>query len=318
MSLKLIVDRLRVEPGTVQTTSVVVDAEMAFQMLTDYAYGNQRRILPSNWRRHYKAMTTGKWLPDSQIDLAVLPDGTTYLINGYHRLTAQVEAATEICYSIRVHGVRDAKEAEAVYSTLDTDLMVRGVGTVVRAAQETLPGDFQGTLRAKFYTAIMYLMFGRRGTIPLDEMEPIWREYLPAMNVIGDLLRSHASTRKKVSARLKANGFLMVMLETFRLTEGEERKRTYEFWNRIVEGNDPTGHTVALRDFIIDRAYKWVYNNKGAARPRGGMNEVEFCASAAIRIYQRYMKGGKPLTIIHPGKASYGRIDVAYSPSHRR
>jgi hypothetical protein len=83
-------------------------------------------------------MRRGQWLPKSQIDFARMSDGRVIMVNGHHRMRAQVAATCDILWSVVIHDCATDADLRSLYYRFDTDLRPR-------SAQNILSGiDFAG------------------------------------------------------------------------------------------------------------------------------------------------------------------------------
>ena len=69
-------------------------------------------------------MRRGLWLPKTQLDFARV-GGNLVLVNGHHRMHAQIAAATNILWNVIVHDCDDADQVAALYWKFDTTLRKR-------------------------------------------------------------------------------------------------------------------------------------------------------------------------------------------------
>lgn len=86
-----------------------------------------------------RQMADGTWLPKSPIDFARLPDGTLTLVNGHHRMLAQVQSGRDIDWNVVIHDVDDESDVAALFWRFDTVMRVRSMQNVlagVNASEE--------------------------------------------------------------------------------------------------------------------------------------------------------------------------------------
>ena len=77
--------------------------ESANTFLADYRFKGQRKINAKQVRHYARQMINGGWVKDSVLQIAVLPDGTMILVNGYHRLDAVTVAEVSQEFIIIYH-----------------------------------------------------------------------------------------------------------------------------------------------------------------------------------------------------------------------
>jgi hypothetical protein len=76
-------------------------------------------------------MRRGLWLPKTQIDFANV-NGRKILVNGHHRMHAQIAAGTNIIWNVVVHDCADEAEVAALYWKFDTTVRKRTTSNLVR------------------------------------------------------------------------------------------------------------------------------------------------------------------------------------------
>lgn len=95
-----------------------------------------------------RQMTDGVWLPKSPIDFARMPDGTLTLVNGHHRMLAQVKSARDIEWNVIIHDVESEEEIASLFWRFDTVMRVRSMHNVLDGvnAAENLDLSKSGTI----------------------------------------------------------------------------------------------------------------------------------------------------------------------------
>jgi hypothetical protein len=76
-------------------------------------------------------MRRGQWLEKSQIDFARLPTGRLILVNGHHRMHAQILAASNILWSVVIHDCAGDHEVRGLYYRFDTNLRKRSSSNIL-------------------------------------------------------------------------------------------------------------------------------------------------------------------------------------------
>lgn len=85
-----------------------------------------------------RMMRAGDWRDGGVIEFARFPDGTLTMLDGHHRMLAQVEAGVDVIWNIAIHDVADQDEFRNLFWTYDTTLRVRTRANIldgVRAAE---------------------------------------------------------------------------------------------------------------------------------------------------------------------------------------
>lgn len=86
-----------------------------------------------------RMMKDGAWRSGGVIEFARLPDGKITLVDGHHRMLAQVEAGVDVQWTILIHDVQDDDELRNLFWTFDTTLRKRTLTNVlagVNAAEQ--------------------------------------------------------------------------------------------------------------------------------------------------------------------------------------
>lgn len=75
-------------------------------------------------------MRRGNWLPKSQLDFARL-DGRLTLVNGHHRMRAQIESQADILWNIAIHECDSKAAVKSLYYRFDTNLRKRTAANIM-------------------------------------------------------------------------------------------------------------------------------------------------------------------------------------------
>lgn len=98
----------------------VIYPDLANQILKDCAWDKQRNPKESVIRQYSIQMDRGEWKPGSMIRLAWVPNHPKpYLMDGQHRLLAQVRANKPVRYLVSLEEVSSEEEAALIYATID-------------------------------------------------------------------------------------------------------------------------------------------------------------------------------------------------------
>lgn len=97
-------------------------AAQARRLLETWEFHKQRNIRPSRVTTYRRQMEEGDWNYRTEMHIGVLPDGTCYLLNGYHRLTALIQVETP-GYTLPVRFIytlmRDVQDIADYYMVMD-------------------------------------------------------------------------------------------------------------------------------------------------------------------------------------------------------
>jgi hypothetical protein len=78
-----------------------------------------------------RMMRSGAWRSGGAIEFARTPDGKLTLVDGHHRMLAQVEAAVNVVWNVLIHEVPDEKALASLFWTYDTTLRKRSMSNVL-------------------------------------------------------------------------------------------------------------------------------------------------------------------------------------------
>lgn len=149
---------------TISSTSIsrLVSPDEAATWLEKNQYIYQRPLSKRLVRAYRELMEQGEWPPATQIEFAVnLKTGQTVLVNGQHRLHAQVESKTYQEYSIARINYTTDEELAFIYATRD----IGSVRTPVQAVRAYGIQDELGLTTWQLTTAIAATkMIGNRFT----------------------------------------------------------------------------------------------------------------------------------------------------------
>lgn len=96
---------------------VVFTAETARTYRRDFHFPGQRKLSDFNTQRLVHEMGAGRFRGD--VVLAVMPNGTKYIVNGNHTLEAIAKCGARFRSVVTYINVADIAEASALYSTFD-------------------------------------------------------------------------------------------------------------------------------------------------------------------------------------------------------
>lgn len=78
-----------------------------------------------------RMMRSGAWREGGAIEFARLPSGQLTLVDGHHRMLAQVEAGVDIVWTVIIHDVADEADLRNLFWTYDTTLRKRSMQNVL-------------------------------------------------------------------------------------------------------------------------------------------------------------------------------------------
>lgn len=206
-------------------------AVQANQVLLQAEYEGQRAISATHVDVLADLMKRGQWLPKNQIDFADI-DGRLVLVNGYHRMNAQVASGKTILWTIVIHPCRDDAEVRSLYYKFDTNARTRTGVQIIAGIGFADQHGLSAGMAAKLFNAIPIIASGfskavkDRDTLTTrvtDRRLALAREYAPAARLYEQCL---GRLPIKVGSKFRTAGVTAVALATLRY---QPRKAT-DFW----------------------------------------------------------------------------------------
>lgn len=99
-------------------------AVQANQVLNQATYDRQRKISADHVAVLADIMKRGQWEPKDKLDFALFK-GDLILVNGYHRMTAQVACGKTIEWTVVIHQCRTLEQVRGLYYKFDTNTRTR-------------------------------------------------------------------------------------------------------------------------------------------------------------------------------------------------
>ena len=166
-------------------------------------------------------MTRGLWLPKTQIDFARV-GSRLVLVNGHHRMRAQMMSGASILWNIVIHDCRDDDELRSLYWRFDTNLRKRSASNILTgigfAEQTGLPKEIATALWNAAPVIGAGMRFARyqqekRVMLP-DERLTICREYVDHAAFMASAIKPVAL--KTIKSKLMQVSQFAVALVTLR------------------------------------------------------------------------------------------------------
>lgn len=115
------------------TVNEVVDSESARRMRDTMQFQRQRDLEDWNIQRLTKEMYRGRFIPYTQVYIAVYPDGAMAILNGNHTLEAIWVCGIPQPLAITYQPVADEDEAAKIYTAFDNQ-KIRSIKDGIRAS----------------------------------------------------------------------------------------------------------------------------------------------------------------------------------------
>lgn len=110
----------------------VVHPDLARTLLGSCQFVGQRAVNPAHVETLALLMLEGQWFPGDQLTFCAVPGAGHFLVNGYHRLHAVIEAQTAVEFNIRVLQAHDMEGVRRAYASFDTVDRKRGPGDILQ------------------------------------------------------------------------------------------------------------------------------------------------------------------------------------------
>jgi hypothetical protein len=122
-----------------------------------------------------RQMIDGTWLTKSPIDFARLPDGKITLVNGHHRMLAQVRSGRDIVWNVVIHDCADEDEIANLFWRFDTVMRKRSMTNILSGVNAAENMGLSKSGAVALARAVVFIDGGMR---PLNG--PASRNYTPA------------------------------------------------------------------------------------------------------------------------------------------
>ena len=222
--------------GFIREGFVIFSAEQAEAVLAHCRYDRQRNELKA--KAHIatlaEQMRRGLWLPKTQIDFARV-GSRMVLVNGNHRMHAQVMAGSDILWSVVIHDCANEDEVAQLYWKFDTTLRKRTTSNVVGgiglASDLGIGKQFADSLWACAGPLHRGLRFrGEYGSVDIlpDDRVGICREYAAEAKILEDAAKK---APLPIRRKMKTVSVMSIALVTLR----HQPEKAYEFWIGLCE-----------------------------------------------------------------------------------
>jgi len=245
-------------------------------------------------KRHIDAlarqMTDGTWLAKSPIDFARTPDGKLTLVNGHHRMLAQVQAGKDIEWSVSIHECADEAEVADLFWRFDTILRKRSNTNVMNAVNAAGTFGLSKTTTMYLPSAVTFIDFGMRAPTGANskvytpaEKLALMDEWQAEARIYDELV---AVAPGRVRRKLLGAQVFAVALLTLRSTP----KVAVDFWQGVAadDGLNRGDPRKTLIDFLRDT--------------HGASTGLTSTAAAAARAWNAHY-AGRQLSMMRVGSA---------------
>lgn len=236
-----------------------------------------------------RQMSDGTWLPKSPIDFARLPDGSLTLVNGHHRMLAQVQSGRDIEWNIVIHDVEDEEEIAGLFYRFDTVMRVRTMTNVLAGVDAAGELELSKMATVALSSAVVFIDNGLRPPTGTHS-----KKYTPAekLALMADWQAEARIYDECVSAAVKdarRKLFGIQVMAIGLVTIRANTESAIKFWTGIAEDDglrrgDPRK---TLLDFLRDT--------------HAASSGLTYTAAACARAWAAW-EAGKELTMIRVGR----------------
>lgn len=211
---------------------ITLTAVQANQVLLHAGYDGQRKISAAHVDVLADIMTRGGWEPKDKVDFAQF-DGRLILVNGYHRMSAQVACGKAILWTVVIHPCVTLNEVRSLYYRFDTNTKIRGTAQVLNGINFAEQTGLAKTTAKALYEAIPFIAAGfssdKRDADVLtnrvtDRRLSMATEYVKAAQMYEKCLGRQPA---KTMAKFRTGGIAAVALVTLRY----QPKMAMAFWS---------------------------------------------------------------------------------------
>lgn len=207
-------------------------------ILKEAAYDRQRKISADHVSVLADLMRRKEWEPRDKVDFALLND-RLILVNGYHRMTAQVMSGATIEWTVVIHRCKDEEAVRSLYYKFDTNTRVRTSSQIMAGVDFAGTHGLNGKVASALFNAVPVIAsgfkYGHKAKDVLtnkvmDRRLRVAGEYVAAAKKFQACLDG---APVKIRSKLLRGGVTAVALVTVRY----QPIRAVEFWTGVVQND---------------------------------------------------------------------------------
>jgi hypothetical protein len=206
--------------GFLREGLVTLNPAQANMILRELPYEHQRDLTraKSHIATLAEQMSRKLWLSKTQIDFARVGD-RLILVNGHHRMAAQVQAAANILWNITFHDCADMTAVANLYWRFDTTLRKRSASNILTGLGFAEEHGLSATIASALWGAAPIIANGMRfsvyqnGTAALliDDRQAVAQRFVPQAMQMQEFI---AAANPAVRQRLRVSSRFAVALVT--------------------------------------------------------------------------------------------------------
>lgn len=288
--------------GWVMEGSAVVTPDMAQTILQTCGFDGQRTVFDHQVNLLLATAESGEWLDDDQLSFCVLPDGSKYMVNGYHRMHMVIAYGKPLRFYFRMIPAKDMAHVRRIYVQFDTMIRKRSDAEIIDAMDVLDTFGLSGAVATKIYRAAPLLAnkmrFYNYQTMP-EIISNVTNKFRAAETywAIGKTYQDYLTD---ATQRHKRRMLIPAIVATAMLTIKYQPEKAEKFWRSVasMEGlaiNDPR---LTLAKTLDERQYTVIYKN-------GTIPDAAIDASLAWNAFYR----GRSLQYIRTGSCKKYKLD---------
>lgn len=182
-----------------------------------------------------RMMKSGAWRPGGTIEFARTPDGKMTLVDGHHRMLAQVEAGVNVVWTVLIHDVADQDGVRSLFWTYDTTLRKRSLTNVLAGVNAAEEMDMPKQMAHAVAKAAIFIDNGMRANVGQASRLYTPDEMLRLASMWAEEGRLYAkcieAAPNAIKLKLRGGQITAAALVTFRA----DSARAQEFWSGLAE-----------------------------------------------------------------------------------
>lgn len=182
-------------------------------------------------------MRRGSWLEKSQLDFARI-GGRLVLVNGHHRMRAQIESGQDILWNIAIHKCASESELRGLYYRFDTNLRKRSASNIMDGVGFADDADIRKETAKALWGAAQLIKDGMRfrrysqaegaRSILTDERLAICHEYVEEARFYESCVKSAPGHMRRKLRNVSMFALAMVTLKN-------DPEKARQFWQGLAE-----------------------------------------------------------------------------------
>lgn len=243
--------------GFVHEGFITFSAVQANEVLKHAVFEWQRKISEDHVRVLADIMSRGSWEPKDKVDFAALGDDLI-LVNGYHRMRAQVACGRPVEWTVVIHRCISMGEVRSLYHKFDTNTRIRQAPQILAGCGFSEGHNLPKNIASALYNAVPIIAANFSKLVKdrdiltsrvVERRIEMATEYARAASMYDQCLKGCAV---KLKGKFLVAGTAAVALVTLRY----QPIKANEFWRGAAENNgllrgDPR---LTLHNDLLSRA----------------------------------------------------------------